>query len=85
MVWEGLGDIVNKFRRKSLSLDPLDRIIAPSVIHRLQVPCAYLWYDDTLYVKSFINDVTGRPHCLTNLRIGLTISTSVDSASFRQS
>jgi len=48
MVWEGLGDIVNKFRRKSLSLDPLDRITAPSIIHRLQVPCAYLWCGDTL-------------------------------------
>ncbi|KAJ5114389.1 hypothetical protein NUU61_000148 [Penicillium alfredii] len=43
MVWEGLGDIVNKFRKSCLALDPLDSITAPSLIHRLQVPCAYLW------------------------------------------
>jgi UDP:flavonoid glycosyltransferase YjiC (YdhE family) len=43
MVWEGLGDIVNKFRKKILALDPLDSITAPSLIHRLQIPCSYLW------------------------------------------
>ncbi|CAL5867229.1 uncharacterized protein PFLUO_LOCUS1444 [Penicillium psychrofluorescens] len=43
MVWEGLGDLVNKFRKTCLSLDPLDTITAPSLINRLQIPCAYLW------------------------------------------
>lgn len=43
MVWEGLGDIVNKFRKKTLALDPLDPITAPSLIHRLKIPCSYLW------------------------------------------
>ncbi|KAJ5183811.1 hypothetical protein N7492_001427 [Penicillium capsulatum] len=43
MVWEGLGDLINKFRKKYLSLDPLDSITAPSLIHRLQIPCSYLW------------------------------------------
>ncbi|KAJ5917147.1 hypothetical protein N7466_010701 [Penicillium verhagenii] len=43
MVWEGLGDLVNKLRKKILSLDPLDSITAPSLIHRLQIPCTYLW------------------------------------------
>lgn len=44
MIWEGLGDIVNKFRRNVLSLDAVDTITAPSLIHRLQIPCSYLWY-----------------------------------------
>ncbi|KAJ5675180.1 Sterol 3-beta-glucosyltransferase UGT80B1 [Penicillium maclennaniae] len=43
MVWEGLGDLVNKFRKNVLALDPLDSITAPSLIHRLQIPCSYLW------------------------------------------
>jgi hypothetical protein len=44
MIWEGLGDIVNKYRRSVLSLDPLDAVTAPSLLHRLQIPCSYLWY-----------------------------------------
>lgn len=44
MIWEGLGDIVNKYRRNVLSLDALDGITAPSLIHRLRIPCSYLWY-----------------------------------------
>lgn len=44
MIWEGLGDIVNKYRRNVLSLDSLDGITAPSLIHRLHIPCSYLWY-----------------------------------------
>ncbi|KAJ5765918.1 hypothetical protein N7520_005477 [Penicillium odoratum] len=43
MVWEGLGDLVNKLRKKVLSMDPVDSITAPSLIHRLQIPCSYLW------------------------------------------
>jgi UDP:flavonoid glycosyltransferase YjiC (YdhE family) len=43
MIWEGLGDIVNKYRRNVLSLDSLDGITAPSLIHKLQIPCSYLW------------------------------------------
>ncbi|CAG8069294.1 unnamed protein product [Penicillium olsonii] len=43
MIWEGLGDLVNSWRKKVLALDPLDSITAPSLIHRLQVPYSYLW------------------------------------------
>ncbi|KAJ6014382.1 hypothetical protein N7540_008973 [Penicillium herquei] len=43
MVWEGLGDLINTFRKQTLSLDPLDGITAPSLIHRLRIPCSYLW------------------------------------------
>ncbi|KAL1849446.1 hypothetical protein Plec18170_007352 [Paecilomyces lecythidis] len=43
MMWEGLGDLINDFRRKELGLDPLDAIRAPSMNHRLQIPYTYLW------------------------------------------
>lgn len=45
MIWEGLGDLVNSWRKKCLALDELDSITAPSLIQRLRVPCSYLWYD----------------------------------------
>ncbi|KAJ6133788.1 hypothetical protein N7523_000110 [Penicillium sp. IBT 18751x] len=43
LVWEGLGDIINKFRRKTLVLDPLDRVTGPNLLNQLHVPYAYLW------------------------------------------
>ncbi|PYH43031.1 putative UDP-glucose,sterol transferase [Aspergillus saccharolyticus JOP 1030-1] len=43
MMWEGLGDLINKFRKRELGLDPLDAIRAPSIAHQLQVPYTYLW------------------------------------------
>lgn len=43
-MWEGLGDLINQFRKKELGLDPLDVIRAPTVIHRLKIPYTYLWY-----------------------------------------
>ena len=44
LIWEGLGDLINKFRRKTLVLDPLDRITGPNLLNQLHLPYAYLWY-----------------------------------------
>lgn len=44
LIWEGLGDLINKFRKRELGLDPLDAMRSPGLIHRLQVPYSYLWY-----------------------------------------
>jgi hypothetical protein len=43
MVWEGLGDILNTLRKNTLTLQPLDTMTAPSILHRLHVPHTYLW------------------------------------------
>ncbi|KAF9893344.1 hypothetical protein FE257_011776 [Aspergillus nanangensis] len=43
MMWEGLGDLINRFRKRDLGLDPLDAIRAPGLSHRLQIPYTYLW------------------------------------------
>ncbi|KAL4794118.1 hypothetical protein BDV19DRAFT_390630 [Aspergillus venezuelensis] len=43
MMWEGLGDLINRFRKRELGLDPLDAIRAPGIAHRLQIPYTYLW------------------------------------------
>ncbi|RYP26948.1 hypothetical protein DL767_007870 [Monosporascus sp. MG133] len=43
MTWQGLGDIINRFRTKLLDLEPLPLLWAPAVITRLRVPYTYCW------------------------------------------
>ncbi|KAK9423091.1 hypothetical protein SUNI508_04385 [Seiridium unicorne] len=43
MVWQGLGDLVNDFRVKTLGLDPVSTLWAPGSTYRLHVPFTYLW------------------------------------------
>ncbi|KAF3938145.1 hypothetical protein ABW19_dt0210495 [Dactylella cylindrospora] len=43
MTWQGLGDLVNKFREKTLGLDPISTMWAPGMIQRLSVPHTYCW------------------------------------------
>ncbi|KIW92476.1 uncharacterized protein Z519_06323 [Cladophialophora bantiana CBS 173.52] len=41
--WQGLGDIINRFRAKCLGLDPVSLIWAPGMLQRLKVPHTYCW------------------------------------------
>jgi UDP:flavonoid glycosyltransferase YjiC (YdhE family) len=41
--WQGVGDIINRFRKKCLGLDPVSLIWAPGMLHRLKVPHTYCW------------------------------------------
>jgi len=43
MIWQGLGDLVNAFRVKTLALDPVSTLWAPGATYRLHVPFTYLW------------------------------------------
>ncbi|KAI5863339.1 glycosyltransferase family 1 protein [Durotheca rogersii] len=43
MIWQGLGDLVNEFRVKTLGLDPVSTLWAPGATYRLHVPFTYLW------------------------------------------
>lgn len=43
MVWQGLGDLVNDFRVRTLGLDPVSTLWAPGATYRLHVPVTYLW------------------------------------------
>lgn len=43
MTWQGLGDLVNKFREKTLGLDPVSTMWAPGMVQRLRVPHTYCW------------------------------------------
>lgn len=43
IIWEGLGGIINMFRRKTLGLDRLDAARAVNLVHELKIPHIYLW------------------------------------------
>jgi UDP-glucoronosyl and UDP-glucosyl transferase len=43
MTWQGLGDLVNKFRMHTLGLEPVSTLWAPGQLYRLRVPYTYMW------------------------------------------
>ncbi|PHH67103.1 hypothetical protein CDD81_4498 [Ophiocordyceps australis] len=43
MTWQGLGDVINRFRDKVLGLSPLCFISAPGLLTRLKIPYTYCW------------------------------------------
>lgn len=43
MTWQGLGDVINKFRNRTLNLGPVSVIWAPGMTHRLRIPFTYCW------------------------------------------
>lgn len=44
MTWQGLGDIINRFRENALDLAPLSLIWAPGLLNRLKISYTYCWY-----------------------------------------
>ncbi|KOS23446.1 Sterol 3-beta-glucosyltransferase UGT80B1 [Escovopsis weberi] len=43
MTWQGLGDVINRFREKALDLAPLEMIWAPGLLQRLKISYTYCW------------------------------------------
>ncbi|TVY48892.1 Sterol 3-beta-glucosyltransferase [Lachnellula occidentalis] len=43
MTWQGLGDIINKFRKDTLDLGSLSQAAGTTVLHRLRIPYTYCW------------------------------------------
>lgn len=54
LTWQGLGDIINRFRKESLSLDPISMIWAPAMLARMKVPFTYCWYGNRVSVSTLI-------------------------------
>ncbi|GAB7343373.1 hypothetical protein MBLNU457_1412t2 [Dothideomycetes sp. NU457] len=48
MTWQGLGDIVNKFRVKTLGLEPVSSLWAPGALYRMKVPYTYMWSSELI-------------------------------------
>lgn len=43
MTWQGLGDLINRFRTAILDLDPISLLWAPGLLTRLRIPTTYCW------------------------------------------
>jgi UDP:flavonoid glycosyltransferase YjiC (YdhE family) len=43
LTWQGLGDVINRFREKSLGLEPVSIMWAPGMASRLRIPWTYCW------------------------------------------
>ena len=43
LTWQGLGDVINKFRQRSLNLEPVSIMWAPGMAARLRIPWTYCW------------------------------------------
>ncbi|KAH8892922.1 UDP-Glycosyltransferase/glycogen phosphorylase [Thozetella sp. PMI_491] len=43
LTWQGLGDVINKFRVRTLKLDPISPLWGHQLLPRLRVPYTYLW------------------------------------------
>ncbi|KAF1919008.1 hypothetical protein BDU57DRAFT_126423 [Ampelomyces quisqualis] len=43
MTWQGLGDLINRFRTSILYLEEVSTLWAPGQLYRLKVPYTYMW------------------------------------------
>ncbi|KAF1360929.1 UDP-Glycosyltransferase/glycogen phosphorylase [Lizonia empirigonia] len=43
MMWQGLGDLINRFRTQVLRLEDISTLWAPGQLYRLKVPYTYMW------------------------------------------
>ncbi|KAF1971590.1 UDP-Glycosyltransferase/glycogen phosphorylase [Bimuria novae-zelandiae CBS 107.79] len=43
LTWQGLGDLINRFRKELLSLDPISLLSSPAMLERLKIPHTYCW------------------------------------------
>jgi UDP:flavonoid glycosyltransferase YjiC (YdhE family) len=43
LTWQGLGDVINRFRERSLRLEPISIMWAPGMASRLRIPYTYCW------------------------------------------
>ncbi|EQL34730.1 hypothetical protein, variant 1 [Blastomyces dermatitidis ATCC 26199] len=43
LTWQGLGDVINRFRERSLGLDPMSMMWAPGILPRLRISFTYCW------------------------------------------
>ncbi|KAK3670603.1 hypothetical protein LTR78_009571 [Recurvomyces mirabilis] len=41
--WQGLGDIINRFRIRCLGLEPVSMVWGPGMLQRLRIPHTYCW------------------------------------------
>ncbi|OLN96044.1 Sterol 3-beta-glucosyltransferase UGT80B1-like protein 4 [Colletotrichum chlorophyti] len=48
LTWQGLGDLINKFRTQTLGLDPISPLWGCQLLPRLRVPYTFLWSESLI-------------------------------------
>ncbi|RDW84681.1 UDP-glycosyltransferase phosphorylase [Coleophoma cylindrospora] len=48
LAWQGLGDIITRFRVKTLNLDPISPLWGHLLLSRMKVPFTYLWSQELI-------------------------------------
>ncbi|KAK1992893.1 glycosyltransferase family 28 domain-containing protein [Colletotrichum falcatum] len=48
LTWQGLGDLINKFRTRTLGLDPISPMWGCQLLPRLRVPYTFLWSESLI-------------------------------------
>lgn len=48
LTWQGLGDVINKFRTRTLKLDPISPLWGHQLLSRLRLPFTYLWSESLI-------------------------------------
>ncbi|KAK4165787.1 sterol 3-beta-glucosyltransferase [Cladorrhinum sp. PSN259] len=43
MTWQGLGDVINRFRTDVLDLESMSLLWAPGILSRMRIPTTYCW------------------------------------------
>lgn len=43
LTWQGLGDLINRFRNKELGLEDINMLRAPGMLQRMRIPHTYCW------------------------------------------
>ncbi|KAF2454706.1 hypothetical protein BDY21DRAFT_352518 [Lineolata rhizophorae] len=43
LTWQGLGDVINRFRVHTLGLEPISLMWAPGMLARMRIPYTYCW------------------------------------------
>lgn len=43
LAWQGLGDVINTFRVRTLRLDPISPLWGHTLLNRMRVPFTYMW------------------------------------------
>ncbi|TVY44536.1 Sterol 3-beta-glucosyltransferase [Lachnellula occidentalis] len=43
LAWQGLGDVINRFRAKTLNLDPISPLWGYQLLSRMRIPFTYMW------------------------------------------
>jgi hypothetical protein len=64
MVWQGIGDLVNRWRSQSLDLEPITESDGPKLLEKLVIPHTYCWSPALVPRPSDWPDHIGEQHAI---------------------